>query len=129
VERTAPVPDLINHLHGPLLHPMVQDLSIDSHQAEYHSMGGDGKHLGRQLSWIQKKTRGSGTLEFFIFCHILETARLEDIEFQLSTGPLVWSGMNVRGQQGLDLPWPRREAIPSLGYHDFRFLGFKVVPC
>ena len=71
MERTAPVPDLINHLHGPLLHPMVQDLSIDSHQAEYHSMGGDGKHLGRQLSWIQKKTRGSGTLEFFIFCHII----------------------------------------------------------
>ena len=55
MERTAPVPDLINQLLGPLLHPMVQDLSIDSHQAEYYSMGGDGKHLGRQLSWIQKK--------------------------------------------------------------------------
>ena len=50
---------------------MVQDLSIDSHQAEYHSMGGDGKHLGLQLSWIQKKRcRGSGTLEFFILCHM-----------------------------------------------------------
>lgn len=38
-------------------------------------------------------------------------------------------GVFLQGEQGLDLSWPRREAIPSLGYHDSGFLGLKVDPC
>jgi len=30
----------------------AQDFWIDSQQAEYPSMGGDGKHLGRQLIYM-----------------------------------------------------------------------------
>ena len=39
------------------------------------------------------------------------------------------SSLNLRGEQGLDLSWPRREVIPFLGYHDLRFLDLKVDLC